>query len=148
MSQEEAGPRLNQENSQTAQIKAEPEEQSITQRQEQVQEFTAVSVKSEDQPSLLPPRQTEEDSEETDRKDYILDPFQQFYSDNESLEDSEEWEPSAGCSARQMETEEEVHKNHSGKRTDKQNQFFTFNLSSTNNTSPESSVTVNNDRSE
>ncbi|KAK7889174.1 hypothetical protein WMY93_024734 [Mugilogobius chulae] len=81
------GPEISvkQEISKTLQIKEEPEEQRLRQEEEQLPEFTAVCVKSEDQ-------KQNENSSDTYSYEY--------------------WEPPAGCSSSQMETEsDEEHYN-------------------------------------
>ncbi|XP_072294054.1 uncharacterized protein [Eucyclogobius newberryi] len=118
-----------QETPEPAQIKEEPEEHLLKQEEEQLPEFTAVCVKSEEQSSLLQQRQTEH-RELTQGEhcggagaDISLDPHGLLHSeteeqtdnssdtDNDQTENSsdtdndEDWEPPASSSTAQMETE-------------------------------------------
>ncbi|XP_072295438.1 uncharacterized protein [Eucyclogobius newberryi] len=107
------GPDLvSEETPETAQIKEEPEEHLLKQEEEQLPEFTAVCVKSEEQSSLLQQRQTEH-RELTQREhcggagaDISLDPHGHLHSQTEEQTDNDEdWEPPASSSTAQMETE-------------------------------------------
>ncbi|XP_072295431.1 uncharacterized protein [Eucyclogobius newberryi] len=103
---------VKQETLETAQIKEEPEEHLLKQEEEQLPEFTAVCVKSEEQSSLLQQRQTEH-RELTQGEhcggagaDISLDPHGHLHSQTEEQTDNDEdWEPSASSSTAQMETE-------------------------------------------
>ncbi|XP_072295435.1 uncharacterized protein [Eucyclogobius newberryi] len=103
---------VNEETPETAQIKEEPEEHLLNQEEEQLPEFTAVCVKSEEQSSLLQQRQTEH-RELTQGElcggagaDISLDPHGHLHSQTEEQTDNDEdWEPPASSSTAQMETE-------------------------------------------
>ncbi|XP_072294036.1 uncharacterized protein [Eucyclogobius newberryi] len=101
----------NEETPEPAQIKEEPEEHLLKQEEEQLPEFTAVCVKSEEQSSLLQQRQTEH-RELTQEEhcggagaDISLDPHGHLHSQTEEQTDNDEdWEPPASSSTAQMET--------------------------------------------
>ncbi|XP_072295310.1 uncharacterized protein [Eucyclogobius newberryi] len=103
---------VSEETPETAQIKEEPEEHLLKQEEEQLPEFTAVCVKSEEQSSLLQQRQPEH-RELTQREhcggagaDISLDPHGHLHSQTEEQTDNDEdWEPQASSSTAQMETE-------------------------------------------
>ncbi|XP_072294035.1 uncharacterized protein [Eucyclogobius newberryi] len=105
--------RVKQETPETSHIKEEPEEHLLKQEEEQLPEFTAVCVKSEEQSSLLQQRQTEH-RELTQGEhcggagaDISLDPHGHLHSQTEEQTDNDEdWEPPASSSTAQMETAE------------------------------------------
>ncbi|KAK7907700.1 hypothetical protein WMY93_016312 [Mugilogobius chulae] len=115
-------PNVSQEIPQTPQIKEEPEEQKLQHEEEQLPEFTAVCVKSEEQSSPLQQSPCSELTQgelcEEAEADLSLDPHgrihksEQQTNNSDDTDNDEDWEPPANSSTAQMETEaDEEHDN-------------------------------------